>query len=194
MQDSYLTEDILLIKKLREGDADSFEKLYHKHFSRLYNFCNSLTQSKADSDEIVQETFIKIWEKRSSIDPEGNFSAYAYTIARNKIYKRSIQRIKKFDVEQHYALMLPLRSHITDDDVNYRSLKKIINELVGQLPKMQKKVFTLSRVNGLSNREIASQLQLSISTVENHIHLALKSLKRRLFRFYFLIFFLFLFY
>lgn len=187
MQHNSVNNDPLLVSKLRDGDPVSFEKLYQKHFARLYNFCLNLTQSGNDADEIVQETFIKIWEKRKDIDPERSFSGYIFKVARHKVYKRSIQKIKKLELEQYYSSLRSSRSHITEDEVNYNFLRKFINDLITRLPHMQKKVFIMSRINGLSNREIATQLRLSPSTVENHIHLALKSLKKRLFRFYYLL-------
>lgn len=192
MQPSSHNEDSFLIRKLRDGDTSTFEELYHKHFARLYNFCFSLTQSSSDSDEIVQEAFIKVWEKRSNLDPEKNFSAYIYTIARNKIYKRSVQSIKKHRLEQDYTFLLPKESHITEDYINYKSLEKVVNNLISQLPGMQRQVFTMSRFNGLSNREIATKLQLSTSTVENHIYNALKSLKKQLFLLHYVLIFLYL--
>lgn len=192
MHNTGVNHDPILVSKLRDGDPESFEKLYHKHFAKLYNFCLNLTQSNGDADEIVQETFIKIWEKRENVDPQRNFLAYIFTIARHKVYKRSIQRIKNYDIEQYYSVLLSKRNHFTEEEVNYSFLKKLINDLIRKLPRMQRKVFILSRINGLSNREIASQLALSPSTVENHIYLALKSLKKRIFCLYHLITFLLL--
>jgi RNA polymerase sigma-70 factor (ECF subfamily) len=114
MHNTGVNHDLILVSKLREGDPESFEKLYHKHFAKLYNFCLNLTQSNNDADEIVQETFIKIWEKRVNIDPERNFLAYMFTIARHKVYKRSIQRIKNYDIEQYYSVLLSKRNHFTE--------------------------------------------------------------------------------
>lgn len=182
MQRGSEQDDVFHLLRIKAGNTDSFELIYRRYFPRLYSFCMLLTHSKAEADEIVQETFIKLWDKRDQLDTERNFSAYLFTIARHTVYNRTAKRVREHALQVYYTNTQSDYSDITREEINYASMKKLLDDLVCQLPFMQKKVFTMSRVEGMTNQEIASRLQLSTSTVENHIHLALKSLKKHILR------------
>lgn len=173
-------DDSLHVKKLREGDPSSFEFLFHQYQARLYHICLHLTRSPSDAEEVVQEAFIKIWETRHRLDPDLSFSAYLIRIAKNHIYNKASRRLREHAFQTYHLQTSPAFSNTTQEEVNLWSTEKVIAQLIEHLPFMQRKVLTLSRFHGLSNQEIASRLQLSSSTVENHIHLALKNLKKHL--------------
>ena len=175
-------QDVFHVKKIRAGSTESFDQMYRKYFPRLFAFCMHLTRSRTDADEIVQETFIKIWETRERLNPDLPFAGYIIKIARNHIYNKTTQRLREADLAFRYSQTLSHTSELTSEEINYNSLNKLLSEVVEQLPFMQKKVFTMSRLNGMSNQEIASRLQLSQSTVENHINLATRKLKKILLR------------
>ena len=170
-------QDVFHVKKIRAGSTESFDQMYRKYFPRLFAFCMHLTRSRTDADEIVQETFIKIWETRERLNPDLPFAGYIIKIARNHIYNKTTQRLREADLAFQYSQTQSHTSELTSEEINYNSLNKLLSEVVEQLPFMQKKVFTMSRLNGMSNQEIASRLQLSQSTVENHINLATRKLK-----------------
>ncbi len=174
--------DILHVKRIKAGKTDSFDQMYRKYFPRLFAFSMHLTRSQTDADEIVQETFIKVWETRERLNPDLPFAAYLIKIARNLIYNKTTQRLREADLAFNYSQIQSNTSEVTSEEVNYNSLNSLLSEVVNQLPFMQKKVFTMSRLHGMSNQEIASRLQLSQSTVENHINLAIRKLKNLLLR------------
>jgi len=169
--------DAFHIGKIKVGNAESFDHLYRKYFPRLFAFSMLLTRSRDDADEIVQETFIKIWETRERLNPDLPFAGYIIKIARNLIYNKTTKRLREADLAFNYSQTQSNSSEVTAEEINYNSLNTLLSEVVDQLPFMQKKVFTMSRLNGMSNQEIASRLQLSQSTVENHINLATRKLK-----------------
>lgn len=172
--------DILHVKRIKAGKTDSFDQMYRKYFPRLFAFSMHLTRSQTDADEIVQETFIKVWETRERLNPDLPFAAYLIKIARNLIYNKTTKRLREADLAFNYSQIQSNTSEVTSEEVNYNSLNSLLSEVVNQLPFMQKKVFTMSRLHGMSNQEIASRLQLSQSTVENHINLAIRKLKNLL--------------
>jgi RNA polymerase sigma-70 factor, ECF subfamily len=172
--------DILHVKRIKAGKTDSFDQMYRKYFPRLFAFSMHLTRSQTDADEIVQETFIKVWETRERLNSDLPFAAYLIKIARNLIYNKTTKRLREADLAFNYSQIQSNTSEVTSEEVNYNSLNSLLSEVVNQLPFMQKKVFTMSRLHGMSNQEIASRLQLSQSTVENHINLAIRKLKNLL--------------
>lgn len=168
------------VQQLKEGNVDSFDFLFHQYEAKLYNFCLHLTRSPSDSKEVVQEVFVKIWETRHRLNSELSFSAYIMQIAKNHIYNKTKRRLRAHAYQAYFTQYQQHYDNSTQEKINLSSTEKVIAEVVDGLPFMQKKVFTMSRLQGLSNREIAAQLQLSVSTVENHIHHALKTLKKQL--------------
>ncbi|MDF9797913.1 RNA polymerase sigma-70 factor (ECF subfamily) [Catalinimonas alkaloidigena] len=173
-------DDFLHVKKLKEGDKISFEYLFRKYEAKLYYKCLHFTRSTSDAEEVVQEVFVKIWEGRNNLDPDLSFSAYLIQIAKHSIYKKANKRMREFAYQTYHLQTKTGFSNETQEELNFRSTQKVITQIVENLPFMQRKVIMLSRFQGLSNDEIAERLHLSKSTVENHIHLALKTIKKYL--------------
>lgn len=168
-----------LVSQLIKGSEKAFELLYHRYSNKVAAFVSQYSNSTEDAQEAVQEAFLAVWLNRASIDPSRSFDNYLLTIAKNfalKIVRKSIQQRL---LEQKLAL---LRS----DDESSASAREILPEdveekldqIVQQLPNRSKQVFLLRRVEGLSNKEIAQQLGISISTVENHINLAISRIRQ----------------
>ena len=130
------------------------------------------------AEDIVQNTFLKVWIRRKHIDPHKSFNNYLYTITRNEItdYFRAEYR---FSV--HEALREAGDAEATNDSimsaVNVNQIKDILDRQVATMPAQRKTVFMLSRAEGLSSREIADRLGISKRTVERHLNIALKSLR-----------------
>ncbi|MEM6840846.1 MAG: RNA polymerase sigma-70 factor [Bacteroidota bacterium] len=172
------------LDQLKQGNSASFELLYHRYRPKLFAFCYHLTRSKSDAEEIVQQTFVKIWETRHRINPDLSFSSYLIQIAKNSIYNKSAQQIRDFAFREYFLATANRQDNTTEEQINLHTLDDILQLGVQKLPFMQRKVFLLSRMNGLSHQEIADRLQLSKSTVENHIFSALKTLRELLSRYH----------
>jgi len=184
-------EDLLIVKGLINSDLNAFNALFKKYSSRLYYFALKYLHSESDAEEIVQEVFIKIWEKREGIIAEYSFRSYLFTIAYNDIRKAIIKKIKEKNYLDNY---LQNREEAVDqnaDETDYINVSKKINELIEKLPPKRKEVFRKSRNEGLSYKAIATELNISEKTVENHIHEALKFLHVEVNKFNFMIVFFF---
>jgi len=173
-------EDTELVKALQKGDIDAFNQLYAKYNLKLFYFIRGYIGSKEDAEEIIQEVFITIWETRKRLKEYLSFNSYIFTISYNailKFYRNKGRRQKHMDI---YLKGLEDRSNKTLKEVEYDSLVTLIEKIIVQLPPKRQKVFRLSREKGLSNKEIAKQLNLSIRTVEAQIYQAIKFIKKKL--------------
>lgn len=171
-------EDVLF--RLKQGDESAFESIYWKYNSWVFNFIHSLLFDKSLAEDLTQTVFLKIWEKRESIDPELGFDSYLFAIARNLVYKETENRL------QSELLSDTLKEHSanhdssTEENIDADSLREYINNLIEKLPPSRRQIFQLSRHAHLSNKEIASRLSISEKTVETQLYRALRFLKQKL--------------
>lgn len=172
--------DNLLISKLKEGNKHAFERLYEKYSARLYNSASLLLQDKNLAKDITQSTFLTIWEKRDSLDPEKNFAAYIYTIARNLIYKETERLILKNKFVERSLSETEIFDDNTIEDLNNTYIEDYINKLISNLPQTPKEIFLMRKDENLSNKEIATKLNISERAVEAHFYRTLKYLKEKL--------------
>lgn len=167
----------LILEKVVQGDKRAFEQLYHRYADKLYYFAFRFLKTSDDAEELTQDVFIKIWETRERLDPENSFNAYLFTIAKNTIFNLHRKKLNEIAYREY------LRNHFdevyskTENDVMLSELKAVIDRCIEKLPPMRKKVFELSRKQGLSYKEISEHLNISDKTIETHIRLALKSIR-----------------
>jgi len=168
-----------LIRKLKKGNIEAFNQIFYAYSSKLYHFAYGYLKSKEDAEEMVQEIFSRIWDKRADIKEEYQFRSYLFSIAFNyvKKYFRSKALVNKY-IE--FAIPHDLEAEQTQADVNYASLKLMVDQLVDKMPEKRKAVFLKSRFEGKNSKEIAIEMNISQSTVENHLNQALKFLRQHL--------------
>lgn len=168
----------VIIRELKKDSILAFNIVFDQFSSRLYYFAFGYLKSKEDSEELVQEVFTKIWDKRKELNEELSFKAFIFTIAFNIIKKhfREKAQLKKY----LNSKFLDDISCSTTDEVNYNSLKGHIINIVNTLPLKRKEVFIKSRFEGLNTKEISEQMRINKKTVENHLNLALKEIRKKI--------------
>lgn len=170
--------EVILIKNLSDGNILAFNSLYSKYCRRIYIFAYGYLKSKADTEELVQEVFTIIWEKRKSLNQDLSFKAFLFTIALNIIRKHFREN---HYIGQYIKTMKSSDSdNNTNDDIEMNSLSDYIYDLVEKLPARRKEIFIKSRYQGLSIKEISSAMSISHKTVENQLSTALKFFKTEL--------------
>ena len=169
--------DSELLYRLKEGDRDAFNTVYWRYSPKAYNTVLYLLNDADLAEDVVQELFLTIWEKRGNILPELNFEAYISTIARNLAYKYVEEALhRNLPVEE--IRDAKLISNSEEDAIEADSLREYIFNVISSFPEMRRKVFIMSRFENLSHAEIAKKLSLSERTVEAHIYQALKELRK----------------
>lgn len=169
--------DIELVTLLTQDDEAAFSELYIRYKDKLSYFCLSLLKSKEEANDIVQEIFIRIWESRSFINPELSFSSFLYTMARNRI----MNYYRDMDIDTKVKEILATREitveETTESHIIYSEYQEILQAAIEQLPPQRKKIFNMSRIENMSHKEIATELGISVNTVQEHISEALKFIK-----------------
>jgi RNA polymerase sigma-70 factor (ECF subfamily) len=165
---------------LAAGDITAFEMYFRTYYQPLCNYAYTFLQDKAESEEIVQATFLSVWEKKSSLKITTSAKSYLYAMVRNAC----LNVIKHEKIKQKYA-----GEELALADAGYESVAHTVtkNELelriqsaIQTLPEQCRLVFKLSRLEELKYNEIAEQLNISVKTVENHMGKALKIMREQL--------------
>lgn len=182
MQYVKLINESLLVKNLSRGNLLAFNTLYKEYSGRLYRFALGYLKSEEEAEELVQEVFTKIWEKRADLKEELSFKSFLFTIAFNNIRKHFRT---KAHLEDYFKSeqVIDLDLH-TSQQVNYDFLYQYLIKLVDQIPKRRKEIFIKSRIEGLTIKEIAEEFKISHKTVENQLTEALKFIRVNLNREY----------
>jgi RNA polymerase sigma-70 factor (family 1) len=170
--------DKQLILRLKEGDIKAFDLLYHKYSKRLLHFSFSLLKSEEHSKGIVQEAFLRIWKRRAKIDSSKSFKSFLFTISYNLIVDQLRSRLKDEKYREFLIRYFESEKFNLEDELDYKNMIIQIRKAVDEFPSKRKKIYILSREVGLTHKEIATQLEISVKTVENQIGLALKDLRK----------------
>ena len=159
--------DTELLQKFREGDENAFRELYDRHSRTVSAFVYHLTHSAVDAEDILQETFLKLWTNREQLPPIDHIGNYIFTIARNKTldHLRKIARQQRL-LDQVWA-NITVPSDGIEQQLDARESQQLINRAFSQLTEQQRTIFRLSRQEGMTHEAIAQQLCLSKSRVKN---------------------------
>lgn len=170
------------IIQLQNDSSEAFEHLYYAYSPRLYGFVYNLTKSAYMADEVIQETFTKIWENRNHINPDYSFKSYLFMIARNhviNVFKKQtlITALEDCDTLQN---SLTLSENNTDKLAELNEVKIYIEKAKSHLTPRQREIFELSKEKGLSNQQIADKLKITNQSVKNQLSTSLHILKSHL--------------
>ena len=173
-------DDRKLTEGLVRGDLKAFNSLYQKYEFKLLTFSKGILKDEEAAKDAVQQVFIKIWEKRETLAGVDNFDGYLFTMSKNLIYNSLRRKVYDFAFKNYYKETAQYLVNSTEWEVNFNEVNEIITDMVEKLPPKRKHIFELSRFKGLTNKEIAQNLNTSTSFVENQINKAIKSLKANL--------------
>lgn len=173
------------IKELRKGSQKAFNVIYELYADRLYGFVFAHTKSRELSNDLVQDTFLKVWLKRETISEDGSFQSFLFTITYNKLIDVFRSQINKIEFEDYinYCENSALSEEKTDQKLFYDDFVKALCVCKNSLPNRQLEIFELSREKGKTIEEIARGLNISEQTVKNQLTSALKTLRNELTRF-----------
>ena len=173
-------EEKFLLGQLAIGDQSSYQKLFHTYYTDLCRFCMRYVRNHEVSEEIVQDVFIYLWEKRSVINISISFKAYLYTAVRNKSINYLKLQLPKDQMKDDIDNFEISSNYDVESELTFKELSQKVDEAIDSLPTKCKAIFILSRESGHTYREIAQELDISIKTVENQMVIALRKLREHL--------------
>jgi len=169
------------LELLRNASKQSFEVLYNRYSGKLYNFVMKVSKGNIYiAEELVQRTFIKVWETKEYINPEKSFISYLCTIAKNMLLNEYKHQTIQYIFKEYIKVKATDNYNFTEKEVDKNLLEEYIDKLIDKLPPKRREVFILSRKEGFSNKKIAERLQITESTIETQLLKALTFMKNQM--------------
>jgi RNA polymerase sigma-70 factor (ECF subfamily) len=185
-------EHLYLVQGLMAGSHTDFDRLYAIYADPLYNFAIRLTKSPAEAKDILQDTFLRLWQMRETISTDKSFKSFIFAIARNLIIDSLRKQVSNVAFEEY--LLSPAYQSYSENDVDNRIYFDEFLEKMKlakrKLSNRQKEIVELSMEKGYSVDLIAKKLNISPKTVKNQLSLAVKILRTELSPYYYLLYFI----
>lgn len=169
---------------LKSGNEFALKLIMERWYARLFNFAKGYLNNERNTEEVIQDVFIQLWDHRERLNENTSLNAFLFTLTRNRcidVIRRERLTIQFYkDKQMEDKLLKESFNALSDpilDKIFEREIQSEINSVVESLPEQCQRVFNLSRVQGLKNREISESLNISAKTVETHITKALKLIR-----------------
>ncbi|MDR1724289.1 MAG: RNA polymerase sigma-70 factor [Tannerella sp.] len=170
-----------IIRELKSGSYSAFTTIYNMYAKRLFAFCRQYTKQVEDAEEIVQDVFVQLWNKRETIRNEESLRPLLFTIAKHQLINAYKSAINSPVYEDYVEYADKIADDNIHDRLEYEEFVAMLQRMLTKLPDTQRKVIKMSRLEGRSNKDIAEQLSLSIQTVKNQLSLGMKALQKILY-------------
>jgi RNA polymerase sigma-70 factor (ECF subfamily) len=172
-----INSNLLILQKVVLGDSGAFREIYSHYRGKLYQYAYALTKSEETADEITQEVFVKIWQKREQINTELNFEAYLKKITLNHVlnFLKKAARDKELQARIYHNVEQIRNS--TEEQLLEKELMKTYTAAIEKLSPQKKLIYQLHYNEELTHEEISQKLNISKSTVNNHMVEAVKFIR-----------------
>lgn len=161
---------------MRHDDEKAFAELFKRYWRKVHAMTHARVRSKAVTEEIVQELFIALWDKRATQSIK-HLSSYLYQAVKFKVLNHIESKLVQEKYWSFYRNFIPQKEDVTANTVEYNDLLEAIEQGMNTLPEKSKKVFRLNRLEGHSVPEIASLLNLSEKAIQYHLTQSVKKLR-----------------
>jgi len=172
--------DINFINGLRSSNEEVYEHLFRSYYERLCRYANTIVKDEDESEEIVQSTFLVLWEKRLEVDIHTSMKSYLYKMVHNTCLNKVKHNKVKQTHSEYYLQQAEIMGESASSELMSKELQNEIDIAINLMPTQCRTVFELSKVENLTYAEIADQLNISIKTVEKHKMKALRILREQL--------------
>lgn len=174
VKDKVMNDKIKHIQEVKSVDTATFEQLFTDHYDALYRYCQTMVKDQNDIEDIVQSVFMDLWRDRFKLVIHTSIKAYLY----KAIYFKCMNKIKHDKVASKYSNAISIsESTAVTDTLIIQEIADKIKETIESLPEQCRRIFSMSRMDGLRYNEIAEKLNLSPKTIENQMGKALKTMR-----------------
>jgi RNA polymerase sigma-70 factor (family 1) len=172
-----LDDESELLLQMKHGQVSAFDVIYHHYSSGIYKNILRLVKQDELAKEILQEVFLKVWQKRETLNVEVSFKSYLFKIAHNLVI--DMFRRAAFDREllSHLSLVSTELYSNTDEATDLKDTELLLSQAIDALPAQRKKVYLLCKIEGKSYQQVSELLGISTATVRDHIVKATKTVK-----------------
>ena len=169
------------VAALKEGSREAFTMLYNLYADRLYSFALVQTKSKQMAEDVVQDTFLKLWNNRTNLNCYGNVQALVFTMARNLIIDAFRRQVANIDIDAYFKLHEALPSTASpEESLYFNETKEYLEQAKAKLSNKECKIYEMSREQDMPIKKIAQTLNLSPQTVKNYLTSTLKVFRSQL--------------
>lgn len=175
-------EEKEILRLLSLGDEQAFITIYNTYHERIYSYLLKFTKNPAQTEDLVHDVFMKVWEIRNQVDIQVSFSAYLYRFARNKAITQ-LNRLSLYDTirdELLHRTALNMNAQTILNEIESKQYQKLLESAIDQLPPQRREAFILCRQTGKTYEEAAAIMNISRNTLKQHLSLAVKSIKEYL--------------
>lgn len=173
--------ELLLLRRVATGDTTAYQELFTRYWDTVFSTALLLTKSPELAEDIAQDVFTMLWEKRAELPKVDRLESYLFITARNMIYSR----LRKLASQEQYlqyikAYFTEASATGVDEQAELRELERMIQGAIQRLPSQQQKAFRLSRFEGMRHEEIAARMGVSRVTIKSYIVQAIATLRKAL--------------
>lgn len=165
---------------MKKGKRMAFTTIFHIYERRVYHFVFSYTKSEFTSEEIVQEVFLQLWEKRSRLDVNKSFHSFIFTMARNRTFNYLRDASKRKSLRKELWQRTVEQYEQIEKELVFEEYMELVENIVHDLPVNKRSVYVLSKQEGKTHVEISALLGISVKTVKNHLWETTKLIKVQL--------------
>jgi RNA polymerase sigma-70 factor (ECF subfamily) len=177
MREENLLDEAVLLAKIAGGDERAFREIFDHYQQGVFTFALKITRSDTDAEEIVQDIFLKVWCNRNQLLNVENFGGYLNRLVRNRAFNLLRHEAVASKVKIEIGLNSSSNDLGTQQALDYKETKELLDNVVSRLPEQQRRVYALCHLEGLKYDEAAAQLNISPDTVHYHMKLALATIR-----------------
>ncbi len=166
-----------LLNLLNKGNQAAFTEIYNRYWKKLFTIATGKLNNLTEAEELVQDIFLDLWNRREHIAIHSSLSAYLAVAAKYKILDQLAKRAQRTKYRQYATHAVTIADSSTQHWLDCEELKERLNRSVATLPEKCRLVFDLSRNKGLTQKQIASEMGIAEKTVEAHLGKALRKLR-----------------
>lgn len=166
-----------LLKALKAGDHAAFNHFYEKYSLQLYRRLLNMVQVDVVAEELLQDLFTKVWERRDQLDTELSFQAYLHRIAERLVYDHYRRLAREAKLEREMILSASELYNPIEEAMHIKEARGLVQQALDRLPEQQRRIFTLCKLEGHSYEEVSQLLGISTATINTHITRASKTVR-----------------
>lgn len=181
MTDYSKADEINLLQAIHAGEESALKSIYTNYYQKLCIYILNFTTDQNLVEDVVQDTFLKLWNKRENLRTDGSLNAYLYKVTYNNFID-NYRKTKRLDEEMDNIKLASLAELLDEDheEIFSQRLQKV-KEAIEQLPSRCKEIFLMNKEQGMRYQQIADELGISVKTVENQIGKALQAIRANIY-------------